>query len=98
MGGRSERTLPAHTNMGSPGPGGWYPTREPSWDQSSSATPSRYGLDCPPRVGTAQTLMFPLFEPFRWRPQKVINDPSGENLRLRSSGLAISGAWPRVKV
>jgi len=26
-------------------------------DQSNSATPARYGFDCPPSVGTAQTLM-----------------------------------------
>ena len=33
--------LPFDTNSGSPGPGVWYASREPSRDQSNSATPSR---------------------------------------------------------
>src|ERR1019366_9820072 len=94
----SDRPLPFDTNSGSPGPGVWYASREPSCDQSNSATPSRYGLSCPPSVGTAQTLMSPLLDPSCLRNQKVTNEPSGENTRVRSDGLASPGALPRVKL
>ena len=85
-----DRRLPFATNRGSPGPGVWYASREPSGDQSNSATPSRYGLGSPPRVGTAQMPMSPPFEPFGLRTQKVTRELSGENPRVRIDGLASS--------
>src|SRR5580704_9669928 len=83
---------PSETNSGSPGPGVWYTSREPSCDQSNSATPSRYGLGWPPSVGTAQTLMSPPLELPFLRPQNVTREPSGENPSARSNGLTSSGA------
>ena len=79
---------------GSPGPGVWYASREPSCDQSNSATPSRYGLGSPPRVGTAQMPMSPPLEPSGLRTQKVTREPSGENPRVRIDGLASSRNTP----
>src|SRR6266852_4319768 len=98
MGGVLVCWLPSLTNSGSPGPGVWYASREPSWDQSNSATPSRYGLGFPPSVGTAQMLMSPPLEPSGLRTQNVTRDPSGENPRVRIDGLTSSGALPRVKL
>src|ERR1019366_7022118 len=98
IGRSSDRRLPFDTNSGSPGPGVWYASREPSWDQSNSATPSRYGLGCPPSVGTAQTLISPALDPSCLRNQNVTNEPSGENPRLRSEGLARPGKLARVKL
>src|ERR1700719_4425508 len=98
MGRPSDRRLPFDTNSGSPGPGVWYASREPSWDQSNSATPSRYGLDSPPSVGAAQMLMSPPLKPSRLRTQNVTKAPSGENPRVRTEGLTSSGALPRVKL
>src|SRR6202166_2096655 len=89
---------PSTTNNGSPGPAVWYASREPSWDQSNSAAPSRYGLGCPPSVGTAQMLMSPPPEPSGLRTQNVTKDPSGENPTVRTEGLTSSGALPRVKL
>ena len=94
----SDRRLPSDTNSGSPGPGVWYASREPSWDQSYSATPARYGLGCPPSVGTAHTLMFSALDPSCLRNQNVTSEPSGENPRVRSDGLASPGKLPRVKL
>src|ERR1700729_2900395 len=90
--------MPLETNSGSPGPGVWYARREPSGDQSNSATPSRYGLGCPPSVGTAQTLILPPFEPSRLRTQNVTREPSGENPNVRIDGLTNSGTLPRVRL
>src|SRR3984893_16060134 len=98
MGRPSVRRLPFDTNSGSPGPGVWYAIREPSWDQSNSATPSRYGLVSPPSVGTAQMVSRPPPELFFLRTQNVTRDPSGENPRVRIDGLTSSGALPRVKL
>src|SRR5437762_12593022 len=74
-----DRLLPSETNSGSPGPGVWYVSREPSRDQSNSATPSRKVFGCPPSVGTDQMLMSPPFEPSCLRTQNVTKVPSGEN-------------------
>src|SRR5580658_6566156 len=90
--------LPTETNIGSPGPGVWYTSREPSGDQSNSATPSRYGVGCPPNVGTAQTLMSPSLEALRLRTQNVTREPSGENPRVRTDGLTSSGWVPWVRL
>src|SRR6266481_8196040 len=98
MGRPSDPRLPFDTNSGSPGPGVWYASREPSRDQSNSATPSRYGLAPPPNVGTAQMLMSSPLEPPCLRTQNVTKDPSGENPRVRIDGLTSSGALPRVKL
>src|SRR6266852_1337257 len=98
MGFPSGRSLPSDTNSGSPGPGVWYASREPSCDQSSSATPSSYGLGCPPSVGTAQMLMSPPLGPPFLRTQNVTKEPSGENPTVRTDGLTSSGALPRVKL
>src|ERR1035441_6057823 len=76
MGRSSDRRLPSVTNSGSPGPGVWYASREPSRDQSNSATPSRYGLGGPPSVGTAQMPMSPLLDPSFLRTQNVTKEPS----------------------
>src|SRR5260370_6439290 len=95
MGRPSDRRLPFDTNSGSPGPGVWYASREPSCDQTSSATPSRYGLGCPPSVGTAQMLMSPPLEPACLRTQNVTQEPSGENPKLRPDGMTSYGARPR---
>src|SRR4051812_6503296 len=92
------RRLPSDTNSGSPGPGVWYARREPSFDQSYSATPSRYGLDGPPSVGTAQMLISPPLAPPCLRTQNVTNAPSGENPKVRTDGFTNSGALPRVKL
>src|ERR1017187_48108 len=97
MGSPSDCGLPFDTNSGSPGPGVWYASREPSCDQSNSATPSRYGLDCPPSVGTAQMPMPPPLKP-GLRAQNVTKEPSGENPRVRTDGLTSSGALPRVRL
>src|SRR5438067_5548938 len=86
---------PFDTNSGSPGPGVWYASREPSRDQSNSATPSRYGLGCPPSVGTAQMLLSPPLEPPCLRIQNVTREPSGENRRERTDGLTSSGPLTR---
>ena len=94
MGVPPDRWRPLETKSGSPGPGVWYASREPSCDQSNSATPSRYGLGCPPSVGTAQTPMLPLFE----RTQNVTRELSGENPSVRMEGLTSSGALPRVRL
>src|SRR5208282_2490744 len=98
MGRPSDRRPPSETNSGSPGPGVWYASREPSRDQSNSATPSRYGRSGPPSVGTAQTLMSPLLEVSRLRTQNVTREPSGENPRVRTDGLTNSSALPRVRL
>src|SRR5258707_12195586 len=98
MGRPSDGSLRSDTNSGSPGPGVWYASREPSRDQSNSATPSRYGLGCPPSVGTAQTLMSPPLEPPCLRTQNVTKEGSGENPRVRTEGLTSSGALPRRKL
>src|SRR5260370_16221241 len=98
MGRPADRRLPSDTNSGSPGPGVWYASREPSGDQSNSATPSRYGLGSPPSVGTAQMLMSPPLDPFCLRTQNVTKEPSGENPKARIDGLTSSGALPRVKL
>ena len=65
----SGRRPPSDTNSGSPGPGVWYASREPSCDQSNSATPSRYGLGSPPSVGTAQMPMSPPFDRLACEPK-----------------------------
>ena len=93
-----DRLLPSETNSGSPGPGVWYVSREPSRDQSNSATPSRKVFGCPPSVGTDQMLMSPPFEPSCLRTQNVTKVPSGENPSVRTDGLTSSGALPRVKL
>src|SRR6266699_1629373 len=98
MGRPSDRRLPSDTNSGSPGPGVWYASREPSRDQSNSATPSRYGLGSPPSVGTAQMLMSLPVEPSCLRTQNVTKELSGENPRVRTDGLTSSGALPRVQL
>src|SRR4029077_2548908 len=98
MGCPSDRRLPSETNSGSPCPGVWYASWEPSCDQSNSATPSRYGFGCPPSVGTAQTLMSPPLEPPCPRTQNVTKEPSGENPRVRTDGLTSSVTLPRVKL
>src|SRR5260370_12285978 len=98
MGRPSDRRLPFDTNSGSPGPGVWYASREPSCDQSSSAQPSRYGPGSPPSVGTAQMLMSPPLEPSFLRTQNVTKEPSGENPKVRTDGLTSSSALPRVKL
>src|SRR3981189_3214775 len=98
MGRPSDRRLLSDTNSGSPGPGVWYASREPSCDQSNSATPCRYGLGSPPRVGTAQMLMSPLLDLSCLRTQNVTRDSSGENPRVRIDGLTSSGAFPWVKL
>src|SRR5271167_2543977 len=94
----SDRRLPFETKSGSPGPGVWYASREPSCDQSNSATPSRYGFGCPPSVGTAQMPMSPPLEPLGLRTQNVTKEPSGENPSVRIDGLTSSGAPPCVKL
>src|ERR1700722_4093676 len=94
----SDRRLPLATNRGSPGPGVWYARRDPSCDQSNSATPSRYGLGSPPRVGTAQMPISLPFELPALRTQNVTRDPSGENPRLRIDGLTSSGTLPWVRL
>src|SRR5580704_4122286 len=91
MGRSPTYTLPSDTKSGSPGPGVWYASREASCDQSNSATPSRYGLGSPPRVGTAQIPMSPPLELPGLRTQNVTRDPSGENPRVRIDGLTNSG-------
>src|SRR5260370_7785650 len=96
MGRPSDRWLPSETNRGSPGPGVWYASREPSRDQSNSATPSRYGRGFPPSVGTAQTLISPARALSCLRNQNVTKEPSAENPRERTNGLATPGALPRV--
>src|SRR5580704_3295334 len=93
-----DRMLPSDTNSGSPGPGVWYASREPSRDQSNSATPSRYGLGSPPSVGTAQTLMSLLPALFCLRTQKVTREPSGENPRVRIDGFTRPEAVPWVRL
>src|SRR3981189_3328777 len=101
MGRPSDRRLPSDMNSGSPGPGVWYASREPSCDQSNSATPCRYGLGSPPSVGAAQMLMSPLpplLDPSCLRTQNVTREPSGENARVRIDGLTSSGALPWVKL
>src|SRR5271170_3769488 len=98
MGRPSDCRLPSDTKSGSPGPGVWYASREPSGDQSNSATPSRYGFGCPPSVGTAQMLMSPAPEPSCLRTQNVTTDPSGANPRVRTDGFTSSGTVPRVKL
>src|SRR5450631_3269679 len=98
MGRASGRSPPSDTNSGSPGPGVWYASRDPSCDQSNSATPSRYALGCPPSVGTPQMLMSPALDPFCLRTQNVTKEPSGENPRARIDGLASPGTLPRVKL
>src|SRR5580698_1217749 len=98
MGRPSDRRLPSDTNSGSPGPGVWYASREPSRDQSNSATPSRYGLGSPPRVGTAQMPISPLLELPGLRTQNVTKDPSGENPKVRIDELTSSGTLPWVKL
>src|SRR5580704_3199441 len=99
MGRAPDFTLPSDTNSGSPGPGVWYASREPSRDQSNSATPSRYGLGSPPSVGTAHIPMSsPPLGPPGLRTQNVTRDPSGENPRVRIDGLTISGALPWVRL
>ena len=103
-GGRGEDRLtadtlvPSDTSIGSPGPGVWYMSRLPSGDQSSSATSSRYGLGCPPNVGTAQMLMSLPVELAFFRTQNVTEDPSGENPRVRTEGLVSSGILPCVRL
>src|ERR1700675_1741391 len=94
----SDRRVAPDTNRGAPDPGVWYASRVPSRDQSNSAAPSRYGLDSPPSVGTAQMLMSPPLKPTFLRAQNVTKEPSGENPRERISGLASSGALPWVKL
>src|SRR6266478_8741946 len=96
MGRKSDEWLPFETNSGSPGPGVWYASREASRDQSNSATPSRYCLDCPPSVGTAQTPMSLALGPLR--TQNVTKEPSGENPKVRIDGLTSSGAVTWVKL
>src|SRR5271156_4068983 len=98
MGRPSDRRPPSDTNSGSPGPGVWYASREPSRDQSNSATPSRYGLGSPPSVGTAHMPMSPPLEPSVLRTQNVTRDPSGENPRFRIDGLTSSGTVPWVRL
>src|SRR5580658_1203023 len=98
MGWPSDRPPPSETKSGSPGPGVWYASREPSCDQSNSATPSRYGFGCPPSVGTAQTPISPPLKPLGLRTQNVTKDPSGEKPSVRIDGLTSSGAFPRVKL
>src|SRR6267154_1844334 len=98
MGFPSGRSLPSDTNSGSPGPGVWYASREPSCDQSNSATPSRYGLGCPPSVGTAQMLMSPPLEPSCLRAQNVTKEPSGEIPSFVSDGVTSSGAIVRGRL
>lgn len=44
MGRSSGRRVPSDTNNGSPGPGVWYASREPSLDQLNSATPFKVRL------------------------------------------------------
>jgi len=67
-----------------------YASRELSCDQSSSAAPARYGLGCPPSVGTAQMPMSPLVEAYCLRTQHVTREPSGENPRVRTDRLTSS--------
>src|SRR5882724_713374 len=86
------------TNIGSPGPGVWYTNRVPSRDQSYSATPSRYGLGCPPSVGTAHIPMSPEFPLPFFRTQNVISEPSGENPIVRTDGFTSSGVLPLVRL
>src|SRR3954468_14222130 len=93
-----DRRLLSDTNIGAPGRGVSYASLEPSCDQSHSATPSKYGFGCPPNVGTAHTLMSLVLDPSRLRAQNVTKAPSGENPKLRISGLARSGAPPRVRL
>src|SRR6516162_9006247 len=93
-----ELRLPFETNIGSPGPGVWYTSREPSRDQSNSAPPSRYSLGSPPRVGAAQMLMSPVPEAFCLRSQNVTREPSGENPRVRRDGLGSSDTLPWVRL
>src|ERR1700722_17807090 len=90
--------LPSDTNIGSPGAGGWCAGREPSWDQSTSATPSRYGSGGPPRTGAAQMLMSLVLELPGLRTQNVTRESSGENPRVRMDGLTSSGMLPWVKL
>src|ERR1043166_1130457 len=90
MGRRSDRQLRSETNSGSPGPGVWYASWEASCDQSNSATPSRYRLDGPPKVGAAQMLMSPPREPSCLRTQNVTKEPSGEKPKVRTDGLTSS--------
>src|SRR5580693_2540437 len=98
MGRPSDRGLPSDTNIGSPGWDVWYTSREPSRDQSNSATPSRYGLGWPPNVGAAQVPVTAPPEPSSLRTQNVTSEPSGENPGVRTSGLTMSAMLPRVKL
>src|SRR5262245_56872239 len=89
-------SLAAFTNIGSPGPVVWYTRREPSVDQSNSATPSRYGRGDPPRIGVAQIAMPAVLGSSGLRTQNVTSDPSGENPSVRTDGLPNSRASFRV--
>src|ERR1700759_4496821 len=98
MGRPTGLSVPSETNSGSPGPGRWYVSREPSRDQSYSATPSRYGCGCPPSVATAQVLISPPSEPSCLRTQNVTSESSGEKPSVRTEGLASPGTAPWVRL